>query len=163
MEAGGARARILEPDLLSTNAVIHIIDEVLGLPFMNVLEKLRADPNLRRTYKYVEGSKEMTNSLASGHSNYTLFAPSNQAWSNLRPQDRDLLNASPELLNKVRNNNLCMYVRIGETLTQLDDFSRTAVCRFKIIHVRCHTVIYPAWNGRKICAFDGLKFDTKHF
>lgn len=94
-------ARILEPDLVATNAVIHVIDEVLGLPFMNILEKLRADSNLDKTYKSVENCKELNRALTITTSNYTVFAPSNQAWLKLKQQDRDLLSSRPDLLNKV--------------------------------------------------------------
>lgn len=47
VEGGGVNATILQADVASTNGYVHIIDKVLGVPYMTVLGKLESDPMLR--------------------------------------------------------------------------------------------------------------------
>ncbi|XP_055351964.1 fasciclin-1-like [Paramacrobiotus metropolitanus] len=128
VEGDGVRARIVEPDIAATNAVIHMIDAVLGLPFLNVLEKLRADNNLKRTASSVERSRELNNALQSAAKNFTVFAPSDQAWANLKAQDRDALYARPDLLGRVLKRHIvagrrvdAAYLKSGDRLATMQD------------------------------------------
>lgn len=47
VEGGGVNATVVTANIAATNGLIHIIDRVLGVPYTNVLEKLRTDPMLK--------------------------------------------------------------------------------------------------------------------
>jgi uncharacterized surface protein with fasciclin (FAS1) repeats len=102
VDGNGVSARIVEPDVAATNAVIHVIDQVLGIPFMNALEKLRGEPGLSSTYKAFEQTKDLNSALSSTTANYTVFAPSDQAWLKLDSADRNTILSKPKILARVR-------------------------------------------------------------
>ena len=101
VEGEGVSAGILQPDVVATNAVIHVIDQVLGIPFMNAMEKLRTEPALSRTYQAFEQSKDLNSALTSSAANYTVFAPSDQAWMKMDSTDRNAVLSRPKLLARV--------------------------------------------------------------
>lgn len=47
VEGGGVNATIVQSDIAATNGFVHIIDHVLGIPYMSVQEKLKTDPMLK--------------------------------------------------------------------------------------------------------------------
>lgn len=47
VEGGGVNATIILSDIAATNGYIHIIDRVLGIPYMTVQEKIETDPMLK--------------------------------------------------------------------------------------------------------------------
>lgn len=68
MEGGGVNATIILSDIAATNGYLHIIDRVLGIPYMTVQEKIETDPMLKwvffMVFWYFEGnSSPMWNRL----------------------------------------------------------------------------------------------------
>lgn len=47
VEGAGVNATVVQPDIAATNGIIHIIDRVLGVPFMTVGRKIATDPMLK--------------------------------------------------------------------------------------------------------------------
>lgn len=47
VEGSGVNATVVQPDIAATNGVIHIINRVLGVPYLNMKEKLLSDPMLK--------------------------------------------------------------------------------------------------------------------
>ncbi|OQV12062.1 Fasciclin-1 [Hypsibius exemplaris] len=121
VEGEGVSARIVEPDLTSTNAVIHVIDQLLGIPFMNAMEKLRGEPNLSKTYKAFEQTRDLNSALTSSSSNYTVFAPSDQAWANMDLVDRNTILSKPKLLARVMKRHLVEGRRMETTSLRKED------------------------------------------
>ncbi|CRK94485.1 CLUMA_CG007991, isoform A, partial [Clunio marinus] len=82
VEGGGVNATIIQSDIAATNGFVHIIDHVLGVPYMSVLEKLQTDPMLNNTLWL--GSRNEFNAQLNGTTAfYTFFVPRDMAWRNL--------------------------------------------------------------------------------
>jgi fasciclin 1 len=47
VEGGGVNATVIQSDIAATNGFVHIIDHVLGVPYMNIQQKLETDPMLK--------------------------------------------------------------------------------------------------------------------
>ena len=47
--ARGVNASVTESDIGTVNGVIHVIDRVLGVPYMNIGQYMESDPNMRYT------------------------------------------------------------------------------------------------------------------
>lgn len=47
MEGGGVNATAVMGDIGATNGILHIIDRVLGIPYLTVYSKLADDPDLQ--------------------------------------------------------------------------------------------------------------------
>ncbi|XP_015913126.1 fasciclin-1 [Parasteatoda tepidariorum] len=82
VEGGGVNATAIMADIGATNGILHIIDRVLGMPYLTVYSKLAHDPDLHTTYKL--GMQESWNQkLNDKEKRYTFFAPSRKAWEDL--------------------------------------------------------------------------------
>ncbi|KAK9512077.1 hypothetical protein O3M35_000586 [Rhynocoris fuscipes] len=82
VEGGGVNATVLQPDIAATNGIVHIIDRVLGIPFMTVGRKLETDPMLNKTY--VMGKAHGFNDqLDDSSKRFTYFVPRDYAWKRL--------------------------------------------------------------------------------
>ena len=46
IDGSGVAAEVVEQDIGATNGVIHVIDNVLGIPAQSIKEKLKVDPML---------------------------------------------------------------------------------------------------------------------
>jgi transforming growth factor-beta-induced protein len=86
-------AMIVEPDILCSNGVIHVIDRVL-VP-MNVVETLASDERFSTLYSALLAAN-LTDDL-NGTGPFTLFAPTNDAFAMIPPDDLN------ELLNNETN------------------------------------------------------------
>ncbi|XP_036141250.1 fasciclin-1-like isoform X2 [Monomorium pharaonis] len=80
VEGGGRNATIIIPNIAVTNGIVHIIDRVLGVPYTNVLEKLRTYPALELTHFL--GQQCGFNDQLNSTKNLTYFVPLNEAWTN---------------------------------------------------------------------------------
>ena len=45
--ARGINASVVESDIGTVNGVVHIIDRVLGVPYMTIGQYMESDPNMR--------------------------------------------------------------------------------------------------------------------
>lgn len=75
------KAQIISPDYLTENGVVHIIDQLL-LPPNNMYEQLAAINNLSSMTKLIE-LLSLISGLQASTNNYTIFAPSNEAFNQL--------------------------------------------------------------------------------
>ncbi|XP_043590213.1 fasciclin-1 isoform X3 [Bombus pyrosoma] len=80
VEGGGVNATVVTANIAATNGLIHIIDRVLGVPYTNVLEKLRTDPMLNSTY-FLGQRIGFNSQLNETRTRFTYFAPRDYAWS----------------------------------------------------------------------------------
>jgi len=79
----GVTATVREPDIGTTNGIIHVVDKVLGIPSSNIKEKLIDDPMLSSTYSL--GKQDHFNRmLEKSDRKFTYLVPSNEAWKNLQ-------------------------------------------------------------------------------
>ncbi|KAG1714375.1 Fasciclin-1 [Nymphon striatum] len=82
VEGGGVNATAIEADIGATNGIVHIINQVLGVPFRTIFDKLKADAKLSVTYGLGEGSK-WNEIFRNNRRNFTIFVPNNKAWKKL--------------------------------------------------------------------------------
>ena len=80
VEGGGVNATVVTANIAATNGLIHIIDRVLGVPYTNVLEKLRTDPMLNSTY-FLGQRIGFNSQLNETRTRFTYFVPRDYAWS----------------------------------------------------------------------------------
>uniref|UniRef100_A0A8D8RD41 Fasciclin-1 n=1 Tax=Cacopsylla melanoneura TaxID=428564 RepID=A0A8D8RD41_9HEMI len=93
VEGGGVNATVIQPDIASTNGIIHIIDTVLGVPFTTVGRKVATDPQLRSAHKLGE-MLHFNDQLDNTKNKYTYFVPRDAAWDKIKIQ-------SPSMYKKV--------------------------------------------------------------
>lgn len=101
VKVDGVESRIIQEDIACSNGVIHVVDSVLGLPFLTVMQILESEPTLSRTFRAINYSKDLKAALSTTGNNVTIFAPSDQAWSNLDQRDLAHLFSHTHLVAKV--------------------------------------------------------------
>ncbi|XP_058444738.1 fasciclin-1 isoform X2 [Malaya genurostris] len=79
VEGGGVNATIILSDIAATNGYLHIIDRVLGIPYMTVQEKIETDPMLNLTYQFGR-LNQFNEQLNKTTKRFTYFIPRNKAW-----------------------------------------------------------------------------------
>ncbi|XP_058816979.1 fasciclin-1 isoform X2 [Topomyia yanbarensis] len=79
VEGGGVNATITLSDIAATNGYLHIIDRVLGIPYMTVQEKIETDPMLNLTYQFGR-LNQFNEQLNKTTKRFTYFIPRNKAW-----------------------------------------------------------------------------------
>ncbi|XP_052873274.1 fasciclin-1 [Anopheles cruzii] len=79
VEGGGVNATVLLNDITAIDGYIHIIDRVLGLPYMTVQQKIESDPmlNLTNHFGRLNG---FNHQLGKTTKRYTYFVPRDKAW-----------------------------------------------------------------------------------
>lgn len=91
VEGGGVNATIIQPDIGALNGIVHIIDRVLGVPTMTVIEKLRSDPVMSKTYQLatqddfigrMESYRDQYKTNVQ-QDKYTFLVPSDEAWESV--------------------------------------------------------------------------------
>ncbi|KAL1452464.1 hypothetical protein WDU94_006692, partial [Cyamophila willieti] len=93
VEGGGVNATVVQPDIASTNGIIHIIDTVLGVPFTTVGRKVATDPQMTSAHKLGE-MLHFNDQLDNTKNKYTYFVPRDAAWDKIKIQ-------SPSMYKKV--------------------------------------------------------------
>lgn len=84
VEGGAVNATVIQADIATTNGMIHVIDRVLGMPFQNLFDKLKTDPELTFTYKLGEQGQRWNEQLTYEDRRYTYFVPSDKAWQEFK-------------------------------------------------------------------------------
>lgn len=79
VEGGGVNATIILSDIAATNGYLHIIDRVLGIPYMTVQEKIETDPMLNLTYQFGR-LNQFNEQLNKTTKRFTYFIPRDKAW-----------------------------------------------------------------------------------
>lgn len=79
VEGGGVNATITLSDIAATNGYLHIIDRVLGIPYMTVQEKIETDPMLNLTYQFGRYN-QFNEQLNKTTKRFTYFIPRDKAW-----------------------------------------------------------------------------------
>nr|XP_018899589.1 PREDICTED: fasciclin-1 isoform X3 [Bemisia tabaci] len=85
VEGAGVNATVVQPDIAATNGIIHIIDRVLGVPFMTVGRKIATDPMLNDTY-WLGQNLNFNDQLDDMSRRYTYFVPRDYAWKKMEVQ-----------------------------------------------------------------------------
>lgn len=83
LEGGGVNATAVMADLGATNGILHVIDRVLGMPYLTVYNKLRRDPDLDTTFKLSQ-QDQWNLKLNDKEKSYTFFVPNKKAWEDLK-------------------------------------------------------------------------------
>lgn len=92
-------AKITVSNQHAGNGMIHVIDRVLFPPEGTTIDKLRDDGRLS-TFRSLIQTAGMDGLLLKGDGNFTLFAPTNDAFDSLENDYVGTLMANPEQLNK---------------------------------------------------------------
>ncbi|GAB6032138.1 hypothetical protein CHUAL_010795 [Chamberlinius hualienensis] len=80
---GGVNSTITTSDIGAFNGVIHIIDQVLGIPYNSIYDKLQTDPSLSTTYDL--GTQDNYNEQFRMYDHvFTYFVPHNEGWDFIR-------------------------------------------------------------------------------
>jgi uncharacterized surface protein with fasciclin (FAS1) repeats len=88
VEGGGVNATAVQADIGATNGIIHIIDRVLGMPFQNIYDKLKSDPQLNFTFSLGQmGNQNWNDQLLREDRRFTYFVPSNEAWEQFKREN----------------------------------------------------------------------------
>uniref|UniRef100_A0AAG5DWS1 FAS1 domain-containing protein n=1 Tax=Anopheles atroparvus TaxID=41427 RepID=A0AAG5DWS1_ANOAO len=79
IEGGGVNASVVLGDIATMDGYIHIIDRMLGVPYMTVQKKLKTDPMLNLTYHFgiLNRFNEQLNKTTK---RFTYFVPRDKAW-----------------------------------------------------------------------------------
>lgn len=85
VEGGGVNATAVMGDIGATNGILHVIDRVLGIPYLTVYSKLADDPDLHTTFK-LSGQEEWNLKLNDKEKTYTFFVPNRKAWEDLKKE-----------------------------------------------------------------------------
>ncbi|GIY73297.1 fasciclin-1 [Caerostris darwini] len=83
VEGGGVNATAIMGDIGATNGILHIIDRVLGMPYLTVYSKLAHDPDLHTTFK-LSMQEAWNQKLNDKEKRYTFFVPNRKAWEDLK-------------------------------------------------------------------------------
>ena len=79
-DVNGNVATIIATDIVGTNGVVHVIDKVL-IPFRTILDIISEDPKLSTLVEALQMAD--LDNLFAEEGNYTLFAPTNDAFQGL--------------------------------------------------------------------------------
>lgn len=88
IEGGNVRARIIRGDIGVTNGILHYIDTVLGVPYLTMKGQINTDT--AAFYSYIQDTPvvklqpSLLEQLDNRGTSYTVFAPSNEAFSKYR-------------------------------------------------------------------------------
>jgi len=87
VEGRGVNATVVEADIGTMTGVIHVIDTVLGIPNMNIADKLSSDPTISYTWSLAFAVR-LSKMLSSVRPNerFTFIAPSNEAWNKVKAE-----------------------------------------------------------------------------
>jgi len=83
VDGGGVQASVVNNDIRATNGIIHQIDQVLGVPTKNMVDKLKSDPIITKTYEL--GEQEHFNAKMEDKDNqFTYLVPNDEAWMTIK-------------------------------------------------------------------------------
>lgn len=116
-------ASVTTGDTRVSNGVVHVVDQVLELP--SVITLIFADPNFSNleTALNREGLSISLDDNASASAPFTIFAPTNAAFTALIASDpNDNLNSFQDVLNQNNFDDKLLYHILGNQRLALDDF-----------------------------------------
>ncbi|KFB39353.1 AGAP000968-PA-like protein [Anopheles sinensis] len=79
IEGGGVNASVELGDIATMDGYIHVIDRMLGVPYMTVQKKLQTDPMLNLTYHFGILNR-FNEQLNKTNKRFTYFVPRDKAW-----------------------------------------------------------------------------------
>ncbi|XP_076309338.1 fasciclin-1-like [Tachypleus tridentatus] len=120
VDGGGVNATAVQADIGATNGIVHIIDQVLGMPFQVISEKLANDPDLKETYE-LGLMNNWNEKLMDKKKRFTFFVPDEQAWQQLKEEhftehQRLHMDEYSDQMNKILDRHLV----VGEELSSRD-------------------------------------------
>lgn len=121
-------ATVIDADNLVSNGIIHVVDDVLDLP--SIITLLAANPSFSNftTALNQEGLSISLSDNEDAFAPFTLFAPSNAAFTALIAEEpADDLNTIEDVLNQDNFDDQLRYHILGNTDIRQDDFMNGAV------------------------------------
>jgi transforming growth factor-beta-induced protein len=118
-------AQVSTADIMADNGVIHVIDNVILPPAMmetptqNIVEVALSDPDNFSTLVTALTAADLVTTLANEEAMFTVFAPTNEAFSAIEPDALSALLADTEALTSV----LLTHVISDATLSSLDAYA----------------------------------------
>ncbi|XP_055499177.1 transforming growth factor-beta-induced protein ig-h3 [Leucoraja erinacea] len=107
-------ARIMKADQLATNGVVHVIDRVLMAVANSIQDTLEIDDNFQQLRAAVAaaGLEDMLRSKGE----YTLFAPTDKAFSKIPPAALNRILGDPEALKSLLNYHILRNIQCAEAI-----------------------------------------------
>jgi len=87
--AGNGGATVVTADIMASNGVIHVVDNVIGLP--TVVNHAIANPNFTTLVSLVSGAGLVPTLSGTSGSPFTVFAPTNAAFTTFETQNPGVL------------------------------------------------------------------------
>lgn len=152
VQGGGVNALAVQADIGATDGIIHIIDRVLGMPYLTVYETLKeTESYLNETYQ-LSNQDEWNSLLASKDQKFTFFAPSNGAWQDLA---KDMpttykqlkLGLYPQYISKIMERHLVAKKELSTKDLEKMDQIQTVNSLFKIERGHTSDKLYVVWEG----------------
>lgn len=136
VEGGGVNSTVIQPDIASTNGIIHIIDTVLGVPFTTVGRKVATDPQLTSAHKLGE-VLHFNDQLDNTRKHFTYFVPRDSAWKKIEVQSPSVYKKvfMPEFAPNVKQI-LERHLVISDRAYTMADLKRLANVTFTLPSVR---------------------------
>jgi uncharacterized surface protein with fasciclin (FAS1) repeats len=85
---GGANATIINADVAAINGILHIIDNVLGIPYMAIYNVLQTNPQFSTTFD-LGFQNGFNTQLSLSSKKFTYFVPTNYAWEKVQHNYRN--------------------------------------------------------------------------
>lgn len=151
VDGGGVNATAIQADIGATNGIIHIIDQVLGIPFMTIAEKMRTDPLMETTWRVGRHGGDWSSRLQNTNRKFTVFVPSEMAWFNMSlrmpSEHKQLIQGHyPDLADKILDRHLLLNRALSA-----DDLRNTSNREIKtvrgVIRVKNANPLMLEWEG----------------
>jgi uncharacterized surface protein with fasciclin (FAS1) repeats len=155
VEGGGVNATAVQADIGATNGIIHIIDRVLGMPFQNIYDKLKSDPQLNFTFALGQmGTHNWNDQLIREDRRFTYFVPSNEAWLQFKkenPSEYKQLEMKlfPGNTRNVLDRHLVVNQQISMSQLESIDTIHTVKGVLKVSKTGGFGNIYIEWEGKR--------------
>jgi len=145
---------VVKPDIQATNGVIHVVDRVLfPVPEADIYNTLRKDPQQRFT-TLVSAIDRAGLQLVLGDPRggpYTVFAPTNQAFSLISPSELNAILNDPVQLTKLLKHHV---VQDLIYTSGLQGFQKAYALDFELLFIY-HTNGMTKVNGANVIEPDG--------
>ncbi|XP_054161608.1 fasciclin-1-like [Oppia nitens] len=157
VEGGGVNATAVQADIGATNGIIHIIDRVLGMPFQNIFDKLKSDPQLSFSFELGrQGNQNWNEQLLREDRRFTYFVPSNDAWDQFKRENpSEYKQLEMKLFPSNTRNVLDRHLVVGQQISsqQLETQFETIHTVKGVLKVAKGQVgfgnLYIEWEGRR--------------
>ncbi|XP_044515874.1 transforming growth factor-beta-induced protein ig-h3 [Gracilinanus agilis] len=107
-------ARLLKADHHATNGVVHLIDKVISTTTNNIQQFIEIEDTFETLRAAVAASG--LNTLLEGDGQFTLLAPTNEAFKKIPPETLNRILGDPEALKDLLNNHILKSAMCAEAI-----------------------------------------------